>query len=260
MKNIKYSLAPFTQAWDMLLDVTLPESLDSSDDYVESETMLLNFPVVGAFVGLCAYTVAWIFNIVPGKPIAPYISAIVIVLGLELITSGRYLSSLISFIECRAGGRSTLESLALLNDEFNSPRSSTGTLLLVSLFLLRILCFSFLIRYDCMFWLVIVLTLNYATQAYLASSIDIKSGEAFFDLGSSFQRNLLVVTAGISLIIGITCFPAVAVALAVTGFGAYKLKEYCDYRLGGMTAKMIGFGGYLAEGLALLIGLTLLVN
>ena len=260
MKNIKYSLAPFSQAWDMLLDLSLPESLDSSNEQVESETMLLNFPVVGAFIGICAYITAWILNIVPGKPIAPYMAAIIIVMGLEFITSGRYLSSLISFIENRVAGRPTHESLIQLNDEFNAPRSSTGTLLLVSLFLLRILCFSFLIQHGSMFWIIIVLTLNYSTQAYLASSVDIKSGDVFFDLSSRFERNLLIVTAGLTLITGLVCFPVVAVALVAVGFGAYKFKQYCDRQLGGMTAKMIGFGGYLAEGLVLLIGLTLLVN
>jgi len=258
MKNIKYSIAPFTQAWDMLIDVELPESLVSNED-VETDTMLLNFPAVGAFIGLACYITAWIFNIVPGKPIAPYLAAIVITLGLEFITSGRYLSSLISFIENRGAKRSTPESLVLLNDEFNAARSSTGTLLLVSLFLIRVLCFSFLIQNGCIFWLIIVLTLNYGAQAYLAASDDFQSGKTFFDTTPDFVRNLGIVTAAITFIAGLAYFPAVAVALLVVGFYVFKFKNYCEGVLGGMTAKIIGVGGYIAEFIALLLGLTLLV-
>lgn len=258
MKNIKYSVAPFTEAWEMLLDVELPDSLVANED-VEPDTMLLNFPVVGAVIGIACYVVAWVMNIVPGKPVAPYLAAIVITLGLEFITSGRYLSSLISFIENKTAKRSTPESLVLLNDEFNAQRSSTGTLLLVSLFLVRVLCFSFLIQNGCLFWLIIALTLNYGAQGYLATSDELQSGEPFLRTSENFVRNLIITTAAIVLIIGLAYFPAVIVALAITGFSVIRMKSYCEDRLGGMTPRMIGLAGYIAELLALITGLTLLV-
>jgi len=260
MKNIKYSLEPFFKAWEMLLDVELPASMKVSDNAVDNDVMVLNFPVVGAFVGVVLYVAAWILKIVPGQPMGPFLAGIVITLFLEMITSGRSMSSLISCIENKLGGYSLPESLATLNDDFNVNRSSTGTLLLVSLFLIRILCFSFLVQHGSLFWLIIVLTLNYGTQGYLAASNEMRSGQPFFELGETFDRNIWLVTAALMVVCGLVYFPVLAVTLAIVIFFAWKFRSYCDVAMGGMTAKLIGLGGYLAELIALLVGLTFLVR
>ena len=259
MRNINYWLTPFIKAWELLIDVKLPESLSVTKGNTHEETVLLNFPVVGAFVGFACYLIAWLLNIIPGKPISPYLAAIAITLGLEFITSGRYLSATISFIENKIASRSTIESLALMNDEFNTQRSSNGTLLLVSIFLIRVLCFSFIIQYNHPFWIIIATTLNYGEQAYLANDNDIRTSESFFELGQEFNRNVWIITGAIILILGLFYIPAVSVALALAIFIGSKFKSYCNNKLGGTTSKIIGFSGYVIEIITLLVGLTLLI-
>ena len=260
MKNFKYSVIPFIKAWEMLIDVELPKSICRSEEDVDHETMLLNFPLVGSFIGFVAYTITAVLGVIPGKPLAPFMSAVIIVLGLELITSGRAMCSLISFIENRLASRTTPESLTLINDDINTTRTSTGTLLLISIFMFRITCFSYLINTSQSFWIIVMITLNYSAQGFLASAHDTRTGQPFFELGPNFVRNIAITTAVLTIIVGISSLPTIALTLGINGFLVFKFKDYCDKNLGGTTAKVIGLAGYATEFITLLIGLTILVK
>ncbi len=262
MNNLKYSLAPFAKAWDMLLDIHLPENfdLDDNSDNLASDKVLLHFPIVGACVGIVAYLISWLLLTILGSTTAPYLSAIIIAIGLEFATSGRNLSSFTSFFESKISGHKTPQCLAYLDDDFSVNRNPMGMLIIISSFLFRIFCFSLLIQTGNRSWLIITLILSYGSQGYLASGTDLRSGEPLFDLPFKFTRNIWIVTAVALFIFGLTSLPAPFIALALVIFLSFKFKKYAEGNLGGLTGVIIGFAGYCVELIALLTGIALLVR
>ncbi|OGV49465.1 MAG: hypothetical protein A2X49_00780 [Lentisphaerae bacterium GWF2_52_8] len=265
-------LGSFSQAWRLLLDIPLPAvfrplaSRDGSSEEFDTDSssssqVLLSFPLVGAAMGLAAYLLAWLLLRFPGNPAAAFVFALAATIGLEMATSGRHLALLLSFLENRLSGTPTDAALLKLQDDFHSVKSPLGTLVLVTVFLLRIFCFGLLVYYERAFWVILALTGGFAVQAQLATMANLETRQPLLELPEERMANYpWFITAAIFLVAGFPCLPAALIGLILCYIIAVQARKYFEAHFGGITPNMTSLAGYLSEITLLITGIIFLVR
>lgn len=251
----------FVRAWEMLIDLSLPERLgELSDEEGGDNTLtLLFFPVVGAAIGLVFWGFARLLMIFPGNPSATIISSIAIVLALEIMNSGKSLSMMASFIELRYHEKLSLHDATLaMSDDFKVEKSTIEIVSIVSIFLLRLLLFGLIILAGAPFWIITVLTCSAAAQAYMVSSIDAETSEPFMEVDERLCFLPWLVAAVIVFVTGFSSPAAVFCALLVSILLSVISQKYCESRFGGVTAGIISVFAYKIEIIVLFIGIIFL--
>ena len=252
-------ILPFSAAWELLLDVPFPKGLKSSDE-AENSSILMSFPLVGAFIGVLAYIAARFFLLFLGNFAASVVFAILFAVFLEFITKCRNLSILSSFVENRFSGMSTYDSFMRLNDNFNSQRSPAGTVSIILLFIFRVFCFAVLVSHGCAFWIISVLIADFTVQAHLATGPDIKTAQPLLEVEEKFIYQPWFTAAAIIFLSSFPDFISAVIAIAVSFIFAFLFKKYCMEILEGVSGKITGFAGYAIETIMLLAGIVLLIK
>lgn len=256
-------LISFFRAWDMLIDIPLPRLAaieEFSKGEEESFRTLASFPIVGAVIGCASYCIIWLLMRFMSLSSASAISAILIVIGLEFITFGKNLTSLVSFLEAGIQKRSGKEMLIAIEEESYLSKSSIGFMFFVTIFLLRIICVGFLIYYGRASWVIITLILAYTVQSKIAVGKDIRTSRPLFETEEKAESLSWLIAGIISLVEGWSFFPAVLLALGLAYLFAVQFRMYCERKLGGVTGKIVGLAGTAAETLLFLAGVILLCH
>lgn len=261
---VKGWITSFARAWELLIDIPLPyfahSGGDDENDGLLSAKLLLIFPLIGTILGLVIYLLAWILQRFPGNPGAPVIFAIASIFALEYAVSGRNLGLLSSFLGAKFEKVDTLTALRDLDDNINTPKTPVSILILVTVFIIRLFCFALLLYYQRYFWIPVILTANFATQAHIASGVNFNSNTPIFELNEKTITNMWVLTGAVMLFFGLSCIPATVIALAFAIYFSNKFKRFCDENLGGINEIIISFAGFSVELILLLIGIAFLTQ
>jgi len=260
LRTFKEWMLPFSTAWELLLDIPFPKGLKSQHDDVENSSVLISFPLVGAFLGISGYIIARFLLAFLDNFAASVIFSILFAAFLEFITKCRNLSIFSSFIENRFGGISTYDSFMNLNDNFNSQRSPVGTISIILLFIFRVFCFAALVYHGCAFWIITVLTADFTVQAHLAAGPDIKSSQPLLEVEEKSVYQMWFTAAAVIFISSFPNFSSTVIAVAVSFIFAFLFRKYCLEILEGVSGKITGFAGYAIEIIMLLAGIVLLVK
>lgn len=260
----RYYFIPFFQAWEILVNLPIPESVKSKliddedlEEDIDQPTILLACPIVGAIIGLCIYLSGILLVNALGKLAGALLFGLIIEIFLEIITSGRGLASTVFVIESLLHSATFEESLNQIDDEWENSRNTTGILALIILFLLRVFCLGSLVYGGRLSWIIVTLTLSCTVQGNLATESDLETGESFIDIEgeNSIYKILWLITAAILFVVGYTYLLAALIALVISWMLAYHMHSYCRENLGGISTKIITFTGYGAETIILLIGI-----
>ena len=256
-------LGAFVSAWNLLLEIPFPNiGLWYEDEQPKGDSLrtLACFPVVGALLGYGAYCIIWILDKFQAHPSAAAVSAILIVICLEIATLGRNFNAFISFVEARLEGHKNLELLAAIEKEPSFCRTSLGLMFFFSVFLLKIACIALLVYYDRTTWLIVTMAISYAVIAKMAVAKDLRTSQPFFETEKRAEKLSWLFAGIISMIVGWSYSPAVIIAIILAYYFSDKFRLYCETNFGGVTGKLIGMSGTAAETMILLVGVILLVR
>lgn len=251
-------------AWNLLLEIPFPNIGSWQEDEEpkgDSLRTLACFPIVGALLGYAAYCIIWILSKFQSLTSAAVVSAILIVIGLEIVTLGKNFNSLISFFDAKMQGLGELELVAAVEKEPSLCKTTLGMMFFLSVFILKIACVALLVYYERTTWLIVTMAVSYAVVAKMATSQDLRTSQPFFETEEGRDEKLAWLFAGIiSFIVGWSYFPAVIIVLLLAYFLSGKFQKYCKVKFGGVTGKIIGMTGSAAEVIILLAGVILLVR
>lgn len=257
-------LGSLVSAWNLLLEIPFPNiGLWYEDEEPKGDSLrtLACFPLIGAIIGYAAYCIIWILSRFQSLASVAAVSAILIVVGLEVLTLGKNFNALISFFEAKMQGLRGLELVAAVEKEPSMCKTALGQMFFFSAFILKMACVALLVYYERTTWLVVTMAVSYAVMAKMATARDLRTSQPFFETEEGRAEKLAWLFAGIiSFIFGWSYSPAVVIVFILAYFLSGKFKDYCDARFGGVTGKIIGLSGAAAETLILLAGVALLVR
>ncbi len=257
-------LGSLVSAWNLLLEIPFPNiGLWYEDDKPRGDSLrtLACFPIVGAMLGYIAYCLIWILSRFQSLTSAAAVSAILIVIGLEILTLGKNFNAMVSFFEAKIQGIGGLELVAAVEKEPSLCKSTLGLMFFLSVFILKIICVALLVYYERSSWLIVTMAVSYAVVAKMATARDLRTSQPFFEIEEGRAEKLAWLIAGvISFIVGWSYSPAVIIVLILAYFISGKFKDYCEIKFGGVTGKIVGVAGASAETLILLAGVILLVR
>lgn len=257
-------LGSLVSAWNLLLEIPFPNIglwSDGEDPKGDSIRTLACFPIVGALLGYAAYCIIWILGRFQSPTSVAALSAIFIVIGLEILTLGKNFNALVSFFEAKTQGLGGLELVAAVEKEPALCKTTLGQMFFLSAFILKIACVSLLIYYERTSWIIVTMAVSYAVIAKMATAHDLRTSQPFFETEKGRAEKLAWLFAGIiAFIVGWSYSPGVIIVLLMSYFLTGKFKDYCEMKFGGVTGKIIGMTGAAAEMLILLAGVVLLVR
>ncbi len=256
-------IGAFVSAWNLLLEIPFPNiGLWYEDEEPKGDSLrtLACFPVVGALLGYGAYCIIWILEKFQAPPSAAAVSAILIVIGLEIITLGKNFNALVSFFEAKAQGLKELELITAVEKEPSVCKTTLGLMFFFSVFLLKIACVALLAYYDRTSWLIVTMAISYAVIAKMATAKDLRTSQPFFETEKRAERLAWLFAGVISMIVGWSYSPAIIIAIIVAYYLSSRFSAYCEANFGGVTGKLIGMSGTATETMVLLIGVILLVR
>ncbi len=242
----------------MLVDVPLPGFLGSaSDSDGDGREVPACFPIVGAALGLGAYSCAWFLcALLPARTAAAMVGSVGLVLFLEIVVSGGNLAVLSKIISL--SGKKSRDGETVLGSTFSSAQ-----MIYLSLYLLKIFSFALLLLYERTSWLIIAYTMAYLVRSQLATSAGGGGSDALILVRKEKYAVRLpwVIALAISFFVaGFHFFPAVILVAVLAYFMIFRLRKIVMDKFGAMTSELIGAGGAFSELVFLLIGVMLLVR
>lgn len=260
MKLFNINIDPFISAWELLLDISLPKHFEiENENSLNNDTVLLNFTTVAIIIGIALYAACSFLKIVPGGTAGIVFSSLAATLFLEYTTGGRGLASITSFLYNISNKHKLTLNLANLNTDINAIKDSKQQLLLMSAFIIRLTAIGIMVYHGALSMIIVALILGNTIQSVLASGIKLGSEEPFFETSEKFETHLWLLSGILCIITGICYFALAIISLASTILIAVLLKKYYRENLGGHTAAMISFSGYITE-LAILILAATFIN
>ncbi len=257
-------LGALVSAWNLLLEIPFPNiGLWNEDEEPKGDSIriLACFPIVGALLGYAAYCLIWILSRFQSLTSVAAVSAILIVIGLEIVTLGKNFNALVSFFEAKMQGLAELELVAAVEKEPAFCKTPIGLMFFLSVFILKIACVALLVYYERTTWLIVTMAISYAVIAKMATSRDLRTSQPLFETEEGRAEKLAWLFAGIiSFIVGWSYSPGVLIVLILAYCLSGKFKGHCEMKFGGVTGKIVGMAGAAAETLILLAGVILLVR
>jgi len=246
-------------AWNLLLEIPLFRgSAHEPDEEEQGSRTVASFPIVGFAAGMGAYILIWFVFRFSSQLAGAVISAILAALFIEALTMGKNLSALAVFLEARLGGLKEARAASEIGRS-SAVSNDMGLFILVSLFLLRISCIAILAGSQYGSWIIVTMTVAYASQAALVISRDIRTGGRFFDTDINGPRLAWLIAFVLSAVAGGSIAAAAVTVLIVYAVTMF-FKNYCENRLGGVNGQIIGMAGSAMELVVLAIGIVFLVK
>ena len=255
---IRLWISSFITAWNLLVDIPIGEERHYDDDYARENRIIASFPLVGFALAFIFYILISFMAIFFGSSAKIIISAVVIALLIELLSSGKNLISLGNMIESIAFRQGRSETVKAIQ---NTRLSDTnfGMLTTLSLFIIRLFCLGVLIGGENATWIFVVMTGSFAAQSMFTTAIDIETRDKFIGADEKGVMFAWVIAAILSVISG-NKISAVVISFIILFLLLLFLKNYVQNRLGGVTAQMIGTVGTASELSLLLLGLIILAR
>ena len=248
----KTSLAALANAWEMLIDPACPKKLsnhlDDADPDLLDEFTVYAFPVLGFLIGIGAVILAKLVNVLPNPTAAAFLFALICTAGFEYFTSGRSIGALASFVELRFEGLKMHDALLQSKPDFNVSRSPAGMLTMITVLLIKAVCFFMLFQKSQTIVIAGAIMLSYTAQAALAGLPAMTTGEALLNASETVFKRLWVIAIVLMVIVFITASYAAVIGLICCGTIVWLFRHIClkDYD-GMINARIIGIAGTLTE-------------
>ena len=261
--DTNYLLRYFKTAWDMLLDIPLPltvEDIDSEEDDGDSY-LLLCFPLVGAALGVLAYFVAYVLGLILIIPMAAaVIVSIVLTLATEMTAASSNISVLTSFINAKIAHKNSAELELSLNKKLTLD-DPLSLMLFLSLYLLKLFCFGLLIYNAKTSWIVITFTLSYLIRSQLVTLPSYNSYGALIEEDDErYAVKMPWIVAGVIVLFAGASYLASAILILLVAFALILgFKKYAR-QMGGVSPSMIGVYGVIAELVFLFTGAAIVIR
>ena len=259
---IRLWISSFITAWNLLVDIPIGEERHYDDDYARENRIIASFPLVGFALAFIFYILISFMAIFFGSSAKIIISAVVIALLIELLSSGKNLISLGNMIESIAFRQGRSETVKAIQ---NTRLSDTnfGMLTTLSLFIIRLFCLGVLIGGENATWIFVVMTGSFAAQSMFTTAIDIETRDKFIGADEKGVMFAWIIATILSIVSGGCSWnriSAVVISFIILFLLLLFLKNYVQNRLGGVTAQMIGTVGTASELSLLLLGLIILAR
>lgn len=252
----------FGMAWELVIDLPCPGFLKTGkkpDWSAQPGLFLLYFPLLGGVIGLAFFLGFRLLQaILPNHLISSLLFAAAALVLVAWKDSGRSLGILTSAIDRFCQTKSWQAALADLNSEWRMTNNPLANLVSPAVLLFQFVAFLLMAFDGYAYWIIPVLTLDFAAQALLATLPSLISGEALID-GARDGENLLGLATAVVLVFILPAAPWALLTTALLAFfGVMGFKSYCLGRFHGIDGTMVTLGGTLTQLLALLIGLCFL--
>lgn len=253
----------FAVAWHWLVDLPLPKSrLLAEREFGEEHghLVLAAFPVVGAVLGVAAWSLVWVLDRFLTPSAVAAVAAPIIVVGLEWLVQGRNFATLATV--CAVLGRKREPNGESAATPALPPlQSPMGMIMFMGMFMLRVLAMAVLIRWGLASWLIVTFALAAQVHGRLATLPDLHRSQALLpavpELAAEYSWTAAFV---VTLVAGLSYFPAVFLAWLVAWGCARYAAQFCERRFGGITEELAGAAACAAEFVLLLAGMLLLVR
>lgn len=262
--NKKSWLKYFGKAWDMVIDMPLPQKVVYFPD---EETYDINvmkmLPVAGLVAGLLIVLFAKLLGL-----IHPAAAAVIFAVVMTLLTlirdSGRSIGCTLSFIELKIEKISTVAALYNMNSNLKSSQSAVGILTMIMIMVFYMLTYYLMMLYNFSYWMILVLVLNFTIQGTLATLPNVSDKTPLIEAPRHSIIQVWYIAGFISLFIlfvsPFATFYATVITFALAFFGVRILHQFCAKKVGGINTNIISFSGFVFEIAAYLIGIVFLVK
>jgi cobalamin synthase len=251
----------FRKAWNLLSYFKFPDSRGMKKEEIEEipENIVAYFPLVGGALGFSFYCLAWLLErIMHEKIFSSILSAVIITLVIEVLTLGKDLAALMSFLKSVAKRLPPEETLSIIEEKETVNNGVSELVLLFSLFLLKIICIGILIYSNHASWLIVMLTFPYLIQGLMAICGDSESGGSLLPSDQNTVKTAWITAAAISFLACLKSIPAAALALVFSWLFYDIFRKYWLGKFKGITGKTVGLAGIILEYILMLAGAILL--
>lgn len=263
--SLNMLLSQFAAAWDIFFSVKLPAFFYKNMEEWETidgkgALIVPMLPVAGAAAGVLLF-LPLTFICILGRPVAAGIlGATIAPLIIELLSGGKDLRSLAIFLEKRRKGFDVEEALTPPEKNSSVYQSSSYTLILFTLYVLRMIFFGVLAYFNASFWFIVV----FAGAFYLKAELCLLNIPGEFG-----RRSLLTVPEGmkkyhtyaflvISILAGLFAnIPFTLIGFLIALLASFLAKGACLESVSGINKFAVRVFGYASEFALLFTGILL---
>lgn len=261
--NTTHPVRAFFAAWELLLDLRVPDKLRRRypPEKADPRLTLLAVPAVGfavAVVVLLAGTLlrhTFLFS----ENGAAILFALAVTILLDAKDSGRGVSLLIAVVAMLFRKIPLLPSLPQLRSPNLGSLSGAvpvAALVLLEMFKLGMWFLTF--RAHAEAYLLVVVVLSFSLQGTLMTLPNLEDRAPFLDVPAPLQNQVWPVAVFLVLFVGIFLPLATLIATGATILFALVARNLCDRLYGGVTADLVTLAGAANELLLLFLGVIIL--
>ena len=244
------SLAALAAAWNLLIDIPLPESLRVRADDMDEDSSELTaraFPVVGLILGFILFVAGWLLSGLFQLSVGAALFGALAVLLSESSDSGRGFCLAVSYVENLSDGMGLSGSFQSLESDWRNFSDFVSAVAGVVLLEVKFFCFRELFLSGASAWV----------MGYLSSCRSLYSGESFLAVTGSARHHVWLVAVFIMLFY--IAHPApVLLSLLIAVLGSIFFGRWCEDRFHGLDASIITLFGFWVELAVLLLGVLTL--
>ena len=258
-------LSRFAAAWDIFFTVKLPGFFHSGTD--EWETMeernaltVPMLPVAGAAAGFIIFLPLTLICVL-GRPLAAGIlGATIAPLIMELLSSGKDLRSLAVFLEKRRKGLDVEDSLTPPGKNDSAANSASYTIIVFTLYVLRMIFFGVLAYFNASFWFIVVFAGSFYIRAELCLlNIPGEFGrKSLLSVPDEMKKYHIYSALILCILAGfLRDIPFTLIGFLVAMLAAFLAKGACLESVSGINKFAVRVFGYASEFALLFTGILL---
>lgn len=245
-------------AWEMLMDISLPESIRRfcARKNVSCQEIATGFVLCGILSGALLALLCFLLNISwINRYVAAGIFAVAAAVFCEYKDSGRGLKLLVSAIFRRSSGEGWVDSALEASANDRSLEKNMGGLAVLLFWALQVCCFGLLAYYRASLWCIVVLAGAFTVQMLFATLPRPMGEEPFLKIPSARRMKIwfLPIATAIAAFFFFPAATLVAVVL-VGGLGQMIHKDFMITQTP-VTADVITLSGKITEIVLLLCGI-----
>ena len=258
-------LSQFAAAWDVFFTVKLPAFFHSGME--EWETIdgkgaltVPMLPAAGAAAGFILF-LPLTFICILGRPVAAGIlGATIAPLIIELLSGGKDLRSLAIFLEKRRKGMDVEEALTPPEKNDSTNHSASYTLIVFTMYVLRMIFFGVLAYFNASFWFIVVFAGSFYLRAELCLvNIPGEFGrKSLLSVPEGMKKYHIYTALILCLLAGfLRDIPFTLIGFLVAMLAAFLAKGACLESVSGINKFAVRVFGYASEFVLLFTGVLL---
>ena len=259
---LRLLLSQFASAWELFFTVPLPaflrrEAEDWEEEGEDQSLLVPLLPLAGAAAGLILYIPLTLICVL-GRPLAAGIlGATIAPLIMEILAGGKDLRSLALFLERRRKGMDVEEALTPPAKNAAPPAQS---LLLFTMYILRMILFGVLAYFNASFWFLVVFSGSFYVRAELCLlNIPGEFGKrSLLSVPDGMKKYHIYVTLAVCILAGlITDIPFTLIGFLIVLLAAFLAKGACLESVSGINKFAVRVFAYASEYIFLFTGVLL---